>query len=102
MFGVWMKIEDYSKEVGFQVGERVRVIIKEIPKEHLNCDTGIITAITTRFSATPKMRRFSYHVKFDEPYVKEEKVFYKQIYALTLMDKKFIRKLKKANKNKEK
>jgi len=67
-------IDDYSKEIKFQVGQRVSVDIKEIPVKQRDVTTGTILKIETRFPSTPAMRRHTYFVRFDNKgnYVKKK------------------------------
>lgn len=74
-------MEDYSKEVKFQVGNRVSVEIELVPKEERDCTIGIITSIKTKFHRTPSMRKILYTVHFDDKrsYVKKEFQMYGSI-----------------------
>lgn len=65
---------DYSKEVKFQVGQRVELDLKEVPVEERETTTGIITKIDTHFPSTPKHRKIFYTIRFDGKgnYIKKE------------------------------
>lgn len=77
-----MELKDFSNEVKFQVGQRVSVDLKEIPKEERNCETGVIKTIYTKFLRTPKMRTIMYQVVFDESYIKSGEICFSQIYEI--------------------
>lgn len=63
-------MDEFTDEVRFQVGERVRVRLAPdlIPEEEIECGTGVIRKILTKFMLTPKMRRLVYEVWLDGPY----------------------------------
>ena len=77
-----MEIKDFSNEVKFQVGQRVYVDLKEIPKKERNCETGVVKTIYTKFLRTSKLRTIMYQVAFDEPYIKGDKVCFGQIHEI--------------------
>ena len=58
-------IDDFSDKVKVQVGNRVHVDIKDVPKKWRIMETGIITGINTEFVHTPEMRRFQITVRLD-------------------------------------
>ena len=81
-------IKDYSNEIKFKVGQRVKVnIVHKSQKDSVNCDTGTITQCSTRFAKTPEMRKIQYLVVFDEPMIKKDKVFFKQVYQVSVTEK---------------
>ena len=81
-------IEDYSNDIRFKVGQRVKVdIVHESQKDDVNCDTGTITGCRTRFAKTPKMRRIEYLVVFDEPMIKKDRVLINQVYENWMTEK---------------
>lgn len=67
------KNEDWQE---FQVGQRVRVDLVDIPKKDRQCEVGVVMAVTTRFARTPELRQVRYHVRFDRPYIKPSSVLY--------------------------
>lgn len=73
------RIEDFSDECPFRVGQRVHVELKSIPKAERHCEVGVITAIRTRFVLTPEMRAIRFLVVLDAPYVKKELIIYEAI-----------------------
>ena len=77
-------IESYAHEIKYQVGQRVRVDIPEIPPEQTNCKTGAVTAIKTRFPKSPDCRIHFYTVRFDEPVIIPEFVMIQQIHELSV------------------
>ena len=56
---------NYTDIVKFQVGQRIKVDIKEIPIKDRDTTTGVIIGIRTRFPATPNFREILYEVLFD-------------------------------------
>ena len=76
--------ESYNHEIKYQVGQRVRVDIPEIPPEETNCKEGVITAIKTRFPKSPEHRQHFYTVRFDASVIKEGFVFIQQIHELSV------------------
>ena len=58
-------IEDFSNELDFQVGNRVHVELRDVPKKWRNMETGVIVNIDTHFAHTPEMRRFAITVRLD-------------------------------------
>ena len=75
-------IADYSGEVLFGVGQRVRVTIPDVPAEELHCNLGTITGIRTAFARSPDHRYVTYQVIFDEDVIKPDRVRYQQIREL--------------------
>jgi hypothetical protein len=63
-------MDEFADEVRYQVGERVKVRVAPdlIPEEEIECGTGVVRKIYTKFMLTPKMRRFVYEVWLDGPY----------------------------------
>ncbi len=76
--------ESYAHEIKFQVGQRVRVDIPEIPPEETNCKTGLITGIKTRFPRSPDLRQHYYMVRFDTGVIKKGCEYIGQIYELSV------------------
>lgn len=58
-------------EAPFRIGQRVQVELAEIPPKERNCSIGTIIGITTRFPATPQIRKVKYLVRFDDNYIKK-------------------------------
>jgi hypothetical protein len=60
-------MEEFTEEVLFQVGERVKVIIAPdvIPADEVKCWTGVVRTIKTKFMLTANMRKFIYEVWLD-------------------------------------
>lgn len=73
------RIEDFSDECPFRVGQRVHLELKNIPKADRHCEVGVIKTIMTRFLYTPEMRSVKFQVVLDAPYVKKECVIYEAI-----------------------
>ena len=67
-----VKLDEFKDEIPdfAKVGARVRVVFSEIPKNQINCDTGVIIAIKTRFFATPQLRVIRFNVILDDVYIK--------------------------------
>ena len=77
-------IKSYTHEIKYQVGQRVRVDIPEIPPEQTNCKTGVVTGIKTRFPKSPELRQHSYTVRFDEYVIIPEFIMFGQIHQLSV------------------
>ncbi len=54
-----MKVKPFTKEVKFQVGQRVHVDVGDRKAE------GVITQIIARFASSPEARKIYYSVMFD-------------------------------------
>ena len=65
-------IDWFSDEGEFSVGQKVAVDFPEIPSEERLDTIGTIIGISTRFPATPSLRRITYEVRFPTNYVKPE------------------------------
>lgn len=61
---------EFIDECEFRIGERVEVYVWEdvIPASEVECRTGVIRNIKTRFMLTDNMRSFSYDVWLDSRY----------------------------------
>lgn len=64
------KVKSFNKDIKFQVGERVRVMIPFTKQKEVNCNTGIIVGMKVRFMHTPKMRAVYCTVRMDGEYFK--------------------------------
>ena len=66
-------VKEFTDEVKFRVGQRVKVDLKIPVKVH--CDTAIIFKINTNFMHTPKLRKIRYYIRFDDEYTKDPPVW---------------------------
>ncbi len=66
------KIEDFSNEVLFTVGQRVHIDLPDVTKEERDVTTGVIIKIDTHFPATPKHRKIRITIRLDGNYIKKE------------------------------
>lgn len=61
----------------FNILDRVCIHIKDIPKEDVVCNTGIVVGISVRFIHTPERRSISYSIRLDgdKPYAAKKFLF---------------------------
>ena len=75
----------FTREATFNVGQRVRIKLRKgVKQREVQCDTGLITNVRTRFARSPELRQIMYTVRFDRGYLKTECVMLQQIHELSL------------------
>lgn len=71
---------NYTDMIKFQVGQRVKIELPEVPIESRDVTTGVIIAIRTDHAHCPSLRVIRYEILFDNNgnYLKKEHRFTKE------------------------
>jgi hypothetical protein len=64
-------IKSFGHNIGFRIGDRVKVIIEDIDSVDINCDTGIIVGMNVSFVHTIEHRKIVCTIRMDAEFFKK-------------------------------